>query len=584
VETPATPTTPERTPRSPILFYAVVVLVVAAGIAHAASLATVNDDAFISFRYAQQLVNGHGLVYNPGERVEGYTNFLWTVLIAAGMSIGFDPVTWSIVLGICFFAGTLLVVCDLTRTMGGGDGAILPGVPLAAIALVLHRDMNVYATSGLETPMQAFLVTLLFALLARRTDVKAFFIAGLILTAALMTRPDAAVFVAAVALFILLGRKDLLRRSAALGAPLLLLFVPYWLIRWHYYGFFFPNAYYAKSIDLPYYSQGLTYTWMYFSSYYPLLLLVPLAIYSALRHRAKAEGSFPASDDSGQPGRPAGRRVLLLGMLLFLSFTLFVVRIGGDFMFARFFIPVTPVAFVLLELLIRRTSPAWAAYALAAFLLAGTFFRYDYFSGTNQVGYIADEWQRYPISSLAETKKSGAILRKYFDALPVQVAFWGGQARLMYYAEPYMAIETAAGLTDTFIAHESIAGRGRPGHEKSAPDDYLVRRGVNFYFRPFSPPPPGAPALNLIVFDSLVARIVVYDNAVMDSLRKFPGVYFRPMPEFLDAYIAGMEEKRREDVAADYAWLRVYYFRHNLDAAREKAFTDYLGRDPRPGG
>lgn len=36
----------------------------------------VQEDAFISFRYARNLVDGHGLVFNPGERVEGYTNFL----------------------------------------------------------------------------------------------------------------------------------------------------------------------------------------------------------------------------------------------------------------------------------------------------------------------------------------------------------------------------------------------------------------------------------------------------------------------------------------------------------------------------
>nr|MBC8422663.1 hypothetical protein [bacterium] len=36
----------------------------------------VQEDAFISFRYAANLLDGHGLVFNPGERVEGYTNFL----------------------------------------------------------------------------------------------------------------------------------------------------------------------------------------------------------------------------------------------------------------------------------------------------------------------------------------------------------------------------------------------------------------------------------------------------------------------------------------------------------------------------
>ena len=41
------------------------------------------DDAFISFRYVRNLLDGHGLVFNPGERVEGYSNFLWVMVLAA---------------------------------------------------------------------------------------------------------------------------------------------------------------------------------------------------------------------------------------------------------------------------------------------------------------------------------------------------------------------------------------------------------------------------------------------------------------------------------------------------------------------
>ena len=40
------------------------------------------DDAFISFRYARNLFEGNGLVFNPGKRAEGYTNFLWCLLVA----------------------------------------------------------------------------------------------------------------------------------------------------------------------------------------------------------------------------------------------------------------------------------------------------------------------------------------------------------------------------------------------------------------------------------------------------------------------------------------------------------------------
>jgi arabinofuranosyltransferase len=46
------------------------------------------DDAFISYRYALNLVRGHGLVFNPGEYVEGFTNLLWTLLIALFVWLG----------------------------------------------------------------------------------------------------------------------------------------------------------------------------------------------------------------------------------------------------------------------------------------------------------------------------------------------------------------------------------------------------------------------------------------------------------------------------------------------------------------
>ncbi len=63
------------------------------------------DDAFISMRYAWNLAHGSGLVYNAGDPVEGYTNFLWTVLLAPAALVGKDMVLWAKVLGAsCTFA------------------------------------------------------------------------------------------------------------------------------------------------------------------------------------------------------------------------------------------------------------------------------------------------------------------------------------------------------------------------------------------------------------------------------------------------------------------------------------------------
>src|ERR1051326_6227945 len=80
----------------------------------------VGDDAYISFRYARNLVDGHGLVFNPGERVEGYTNFLWVLGIAAGLSLGASAETTSLSLGVVSgvvgIAATLWLAGALTHS------------------------------------------------------------------------------------------------------------------------------------------------------------------------------------------------------------------------------------------------------------------------------------------------------------------------------------------------------------------------------------------------------------------------------------------------------------------------------------
>jgi arabinofuranosyltransferase len=70
--------------------------------------AVTQDDAFISFRYAENLVQGHGLVFNIGEWVEGYTNLLWTLMMAGLMALGGEPVIGSTMLGLAALAGPIL--------------------------------------------------------------------------------------------------------------------------------------------------------------------------------------------------------------------------------------------------------------------------------------------------------------------------------------------------------------------------------------------------------------------------------------------------------------------------------------------
>ena len=77
------------------------------------------DDCFITLRYADHLSSGHGLVYNPGERVEGFSSPLWVVLSSLGLWLGVDATLWLKLLGLTSLALLVGVATTyLTRRHG----------------------------------------------------------------------------------------------------------------------------------------------------------------------------------------------------------------------------------------------------------------------------------------------------------------------------------------------------------------------------------------------------------------------------------------------------------------------------------
>lgn len=112
------------------------VIVVAVAAAMAVRYAWICDDAFISFRYARHLVEGHGLVFNPGERVEGMTNLLWTLGCALGLKLGVPAERWSVNWGITFYAASVLLLVLRFRTRHQA----LPPVPIAALLAAAMPD------------------------------------------------------------------------------------------------------------------------------------------------------------------------------------------------------------------------------------------------------------------------------------------------------------------------------------------------------------------------------------------------------------------------------------------------------------
>lgn len=75
----------------------------------------IQDDALITFRYSLNLANGLGPIWNEGERVEGYTNFLWMLLMTLPLLFKGDPVIFSKLLGLLCFIGSLSMTYLLAK-------------------------------------------------------------------------------------------------------------------------------------------------------------------------------------------------------------------------------------------------------------------------------------------------------------------------------------------------------------------------------------------------------------------------------------------------------------------------------------
>ena len=150
----------------------------------------VPDDAFISFRYAENLAGGNGPVYNPGERVEGYTSFLWVLLLAAGKMAGANLIIFSKIMAIIFTFGCIFAMFFAHKFIRNLDPEI------SAIGVLLVSSSGMFLTwgaSGMEISLFAF-ITLLSALyyiaIKDSRDLRKFITLGVLCGLAILARPE----------------------------------------------------------------------------------------------------------------------------------------------------------------------------------------------------------------------------------------------------------------------------------------------------------------------------------------------------------------------------------------------------------
>jgi arabinofuranosyltransferase len=404
----------------------------------------ISDDSLISLRYADRLLDGHGLTWTDGERVEGYSNLLWILCVALVGSFGVDLIDAARILG---FAGMGAAILAATALYRPHDARSTFAALAAGLAMALTGSFAVWTVGGLEQP-------LLIALLAWATvwciriqqrgaeSVRDAVVPGVLLGLACWTLPDSPIFVVLYA-GLLAGLGGVTRaKLRTAGAMALIAFafpVAQLAFRLVYYGDWISNSARAKgAFTTARLAGGVDYL---VGGLLPLFGLVVPALL--------AVGVVSAT--------PARRRRIAWLFVPALAWGVYVVAVGGDSFPGRRHLVVLVFFLALLAAeLFARIRPLWlAASALTAALGLLGWAQWEYDPEHLRAKAETREWDGQVVGTLLQwafaheqplvaVTAAGGI--PYFSGLP-SLDMLGSNDR-------YLATHPPADFGDGALGHE----------------------------------------------------------------------------------------------------------------------------------
>lgn len=408
------------------------------------------DDAYISYRYAQNLAQGNGLVFNRGERVEGYSNFLYVLLMTPAFFVtdGEGVYFFSVLLNLIFAAGAFLLFHNYLGERLGETGATLGGL-LFALCLPLW----VAATSGMETCLALLLYLAIWVVVERLSAspnrALSATLCGLMILSCLL-RADGFLVPALAIAFLLVKRRTRVAMSCAV--PVGLGFGLYELWRFHYYGYFLPNTYYVKVAGplSERVRQGFYQLCgaALFVGLLPYLLILVFQLVDLVRSAAT------------EPAR--AHQQVRFHLVLAASWVAYWLYIGGDHLGDRFLLVLFPLGiFTLLESLEHNASKEMAAFVL---ILVATL----------QLGppLVADPRFQFASTRYDSWITLGKFLKEKYPGKSVatgaigKIGFFSGSTTI-----------DMLGLIDPVIAHGPVIAKDfQTAHLKYNPDYVLSKK------------------------------------------------------------------------------------------------------------
>ncbi|MBN2719102.1 MAG: hypothetical protein JXX14_24855 [Deltaproteobacteria bacterium] len=386
---------------------------------------TFADDAFIFFRYADNIALGTGPVFNQGERVEGFTSPLWLGLLTVARILNVNVLHSATIMGMLLAIGAVLLLLffPISKT-----GPILRC--LGVVALCTQDWFLFWITSGMETMLFTFLLLAAVSTFLKEKHRHTPHIpSGILSSLAFLSRPEG----------LLLFPMLLLSTGRKKGFILSWLPLPigYFIFRLLYYDALIPNTATAKIVfDANHLAMGSQYILDFFN-HVPLALLAFFPAVFFLWPQCQIFDEL----------RPVIQRVLI-SVILFLGY---FIAIGGDFFeYHRFFVPLFPWIILLstwgLQLLFLQISSSrrnaivkWVAICLFTVATALSIRDLPLHS-------------QHGVSWIIASGKLGVALQDQYPADTLIAAPHIGA--LGYYSR--LPLLDMLGLTNTHIARKSI--------------------------------------------------------------------------------------------------------------------------------
>jgi arabinofuranosyltransferase len=398
------------------------------------------DDTFITFRYAANFAHGHGFVWNiGGPHTEGYTNFLFVVLLGACSFLNLDLVACSQIISILATLVTSIaiyqVVARLLKQYLNTD--LLWPAFLASVLYLIDPFIWYNAWSGMETSLFAMFVVLCVRSLTMSTNYRSSF---LLATCAALTRPEGALM-GVIILFVVFIRERESRAKIVMsfGTSFVLPLTLYATWKYFYFGWLLPNSFYVK-VGQPQLGHGTPMHGLAgVASYLKALFYIPLlALFVFLRPRSDNAARFPIAVWAS----------LLWGFLL-IVFYLFPEPMQPNY--DRFLVTIGIVLLIPASLgvykLSLRMKSTLARTALIVLVIA--FHLFSAVRIRNAHAYITrDQTFDYRYEAIAE------IFRTIPNHEQLTLA-WGDAGKLPYYSG--MKNIDVVGLNTNSIAHASNA-------------------------------------------------------------------------------------------------------------------------------